>query len=49
MLRNRFYFCRCVVAINVKLIFRLEVIFFKIIILQRVGSAWFCKETFVYS
>jgi len=38
LLRNRFTVCRCVVAINAKVIYRFEVRVLKRFFLQRVGS-----------
>ena len=49
LFRDRFYFCRCVLVINAKVIYRFEVIFFKEIFLQRAGSAWFCNQRFLFT
>ena len=48
LLRNRFYFCRCVVAVNAKVIYCFEVIFLKSFF-QRVRSAWFCNPRLVFT
>ena len=48
LLRNKFYDCRCVVAINAKVIYRLALKSgFQRDFLQSLGStAWFCNQRF---